>query len=449
MDVQVKRLQAVDTRGPACPLAVGACAPEPEARARSGASSRRRWLTRLGAAAGALLLAACASVGPPAGRAVLEPAPGVGPLIGLPADFYPPAAPASAGMEQLARSGIPRFKRLSAQERVVEHRVAAAVEQDPARALQGARRLATASGSAEQPVFEVDAIKMLFEGYGIGRSPANPGEARVRLTLNHAMHPTAVAVARLAFVERLDALQRLPEGHPGRVVFVTSGGCAAGKGDLYAMARSVLGPDARFGAIWDAAGEGNALENAWILEAARVRGLRVVFGWAEADPAMRYDSVLARAAYSGRVVDVLTFVDSYVYGGTVFRRFLESPPYRAAQAAGWATSFGVAPGAFDSASLKDPSKPAYPQAHALGRRGEPLRPQDLMATPDRMVALRAALGVLEAHLAQARSAGRDTDDLLQGALGNALKFLDDEPAEVAALLREAYRRLAVGGRRSA
>lgn len=448
MTVQVVRPQAASQRSARSVLGTNDLPIRYARHTRSSARGRQPWLARLACAAGAWLLVACASVGPPAGRAVLEPTPGVGPLISLPTDFYPPSAPVSAGVEQLARLGIPRFKRLSAHERAAEARVADAVEQDPARALQGARRLAVASGSAEQPVFEVDAVKGLFEGYGIGRSPATPGEARVRLTLNHAMHPTAVAVARLALIDRLDALQSLPKGHAGRVIFVTSGGCAAGKGDLYAMARSALGPDVRFGAIWDAAGEGNALENAWILEAARVRGLRVVFGWAEADPAMRYDSVLARAAYSGRVVDVLTFVDSYVYGGAVFRRFLESPQYRAAQAAGWATSFGVAPGAFDSASLKDPSKPAYPQARALGRRGEPLGPGDLMPTPDRMVALRAALGVLEAHLAQARSAGRHTDDLLQGALGNALKFLDEEPAEVAALLREAYRRLAAGGRSS-
>ncbi len=394
-----------------------------------------------------MLLAACAGVVPLAEHHAVEPAPGATSLIGLPTDFYPPQATAADGLQQLSRSGIPRLRRLSAEERAVETRVATAVEQDPARALEGARRLAAASGGADQPVYEVDAVKHLFEGYGVRRAPANPAEARFRLTQNHALHPTAVAVTRLAFLERLDALKRLPVGDPRRVVFVTGGGCAAGKGDLFAMARSAIGPDVRFGAVWDAAGEGNSLEKPWILAAARSRGLKAVFGWAEADPEIRYDAVLLRAASSGRVVDVLTFVDSYVQGGAVFRRFLESPAYLAAEAAGEATSFGIAPGPFDPASLKDRSKPAYPQARALNRPGTPLRPADLAAAPDRIGSLQAALRVLEAHLLAARASGRNTDDLLQGALGNTLKFLDDEPVAVRTLLRDAHARLVREGHR--
>lgn len=409
------------------------------------ATSRPSWPCRIAMAAGALLLTACAAAPLPAERSLPRPVDSGTALISLPANFYPPAATAKAGLEQLTGAGIPRLRHLSAEERAVETRVAMTVERAPERALEGARRLATAAGSAAQPVFEVDAVKHLFEGYGIGRAPASPEEMRFRLTRNHALHPAAVAVARLAFIERLDALQSLPAGDPGRVIFVTGGGCAAGKGDLFSMARSTLGPDVRFGAIWDAAGEGNALENAWILAAARARGLAVVFGWAEADPAMRYDAVLARAALSGRVVDVLTFVDSYVQGGAVFRRFLESPEYRAAQAAGQATSFGVAPGDFDPASLVDRSKPAYPQARALNRLGEPLRPGNLAAPPDRLGSLQAALRVLETHLERARAAGRQTDDLLQGALGNTLKFLDEEPAAVRTLLLDAHARLASAG----
>lgn len=418
------------------------------ARDDRGAPPRRVWLARLAMSAGAMLLAACASVVPLAERHALDPAPDAAPLIGLPTDFYPPQANAADGLQQLSRSGIPRQRRLSSEERAVETRVATVVERDPGRALEGARRLAAASGGAEQPVYEVDAVKHLFEGYGVGRAPANPAEARFRLTQNHALHPTAVAVARLAFIERLDALQRLPAGDPRRVVFVTGGGCAAGKGDLFSMARSALGPDVRFGAVWDAAGEGNALENAWILAAARARGLKVVFGWAEADPAIRYDAVLARAASSGRVVDVLTFVDSYVQGVTVFRRFLESPAYRAAEAGGEATSFGIAPGAFDPASLRDRSKPAYPQARALNHPGTPLRPADLATAPDRIGSLQAALRVLEAYLQSAEASGRNTDDLLQGALGNTMKFLDEEPAAVITLLRDAHARLVREGRPS-
>ena len=167
----------------------------------------------------------------------------------------------------------------------------------------------------------------------------------------------------------------------------------------------------------------------------------MVFGWAEADPALSYDSVLARAALSGRVVVVLTFVDSYVQGAIVFRRFLESPDYLAAESVGDATSFGIAPGPFDPASLKDRSKPAYPQARPLNRPGTPLRPGDLAPVPDRIGSLQAALRVLEDQLQAAGGAARNTDDLMLGALGNTLKFLDQEPSAVSTLLRNAHARL--------
>jgi hypothetical protein len=403
-------------------------------------------LTRWALAAAWLLLSACSTATAPAGRAVLEPQGSATSLIALPTGHFDATAPAARGIETLGRSGVPRLERLSPAERETETRIAEAVQRDPAGAVEAARRLAIAAGSPAQPVFEVDAMKYLFHGYGTARAPVDEAQRRMRLTQNHALHPSAVAVARLAFLARLDELQALPASDPARVVFVTSGGCAAGKGDLFAMSRSVVAPGLRFGAVWDAAGEGNALENPWILAAARARGLQVVFGWAEADPATRYDAVLARAVITGRVVDVLTFVNSYTEGSAEFRRFLESPEYRAAEAAGVAVSFGVAPGLFDPASLKDRSRPAYPQARALSRPGEPLTARHLAPPPDRLSALKASLQILEAELRAARASGRATDDLLQGALGNSLKFLDDESPQVGELLREAHARLTAAGR---
>jgi hypothetical protein len=76
----------------------------------------------------------------------------------------------------------------------------------------------------------------------------------------------------------------------------------------------------------------------------------------------------------------------------------------------------------------------------------PLRPADLATAPDRIGSLQATLRVLEAHLQAAGASGRNTDDLLQGALGNTLKFLDEEPAAVSTLLRDAHARLVHGGR---
>jgi hypothetical protein len=82
----------------------------------------------------------------------------------------------------------------------------------------------------------------------------------------------------------------------------------------------------------------------------------------------------------------------------------------------------------------------------LSRPGEPLTARHLAPPPDKLPALKAALQLLEAELRAARASGRATDDLLQGALGNSLKFLDDESPQVGDLLREAHARLTAAGR---
>ena len=407
----------------------------------------RTWMAKAGLFASFIFAsmgagqAAEAFVGVPPDRAVLPSFSATNSLIGLPTDFFDPAASAAVSREKLQRIGVPRFARLSPKERTVETQLADALEHDPASAVKGMRALAEASGSPDLPVFEVDAAKFLFDGYGSGRRPANATELEFRLQFNHVLHPSAVAIARLAFIERLDQLSAVPEDDRHRVIFVTSGGCAAGKGDLLTLARSALGDRAQFGAVWDSAGEGDALENAWILRAAQKRGLRVLFGYAQADPATRYASVLSRAELSGRVVDVLTFVDSYSHGAAVFREFLASSEYRAAVATGAATSIGIEPGEFDLASLKDRSLPAYPHAHGLNPTGQTLEAAHLAEPPNKQASLRAALEILDTHVQAARQAGRNVAPLVVGALGRTLKFLDDEEPTVRELILGYSRRL--------
>jgi len=412
-------------------------------------SSRlRAWSAVVGLVVGAFIAPLCPAraaellVAAPQGQAVLPSPSATTSLIGLPVDFFDPGAGASEGRARLQRVGIPRFARLSPAERVIETRLADAVQRDPASAVQGMRALAEASGSPDLPVFEVDAAKLLFEGYGSGRRPANAAELGFRLRFNHVLHPSAVAIARLAFLERLDQLSALPDDDVHRLIFVTNGGCAAGKGDLLTLARSALGDKAQFGAVWDSAGEGDALENAWILRAAQKRRLKVLFGFAQADPATRYASVLSRAELSGRVVDVLTFVDSYSHGAEVFRNFLASGEYRAAVASGMATTIGIAPGEFDLASLKDRSLPEYPHAHGLNPPGQALEVAHLAEPPNKEASLLAALEILELHVQTARAAGRDVGPLLVGALGRTLKFLDDEEPAVRDLILRYSERLA-------
>jgi hypothetical protein len=366
---------------------------------------------------------------PQPGQRVLQPVAGKTPLIGLPADVFDPAAPATECRVSLARDGVPRQQRLSAAEREVETGFAEWVQTRVHDAVDAALRLAEAAGSADQPVFEVDGMKRLVPEYGAAGKPASPAEFRFRLAHNHALHPAAVALARLAFLGRLDALAKLPEGHELKQVFVTNGGCAAGKGSLTNTVKDALGDRATFGAVWDAAGEGDALENAWILEAASRRGIRVIYGYAEADPATRYQGVLERGTDTGRVVDVLTFINSYCDGAAVFRDFLGSPEYERAVASGRATAFGINPGEFDLASLEDKSKPAFPNLRNLNPRGS-LAPADLAAPPDRLRSLEAALGILETFVKKARAEGKDPEPVARAAISNAIKFLDTQPAEV-------------------
>lgn len=378
--------------------------------------------------------------GAPPGVLVTAPGTASTPLIGLHSDHFDPVSRGQALRAQIAREGIPRQPRLSAREREIETAFAEWIEGDPSRAVEAAARLAEANGSPDQPIFEVDSIKRLVPEYGSDGKPSSDDEYLFRLEHNHALHPAAVALARMAFIDRLDVLATLPAGDPAKRVFVTNGGCAAGKGSLTEIVKNALGDKARFGAVWDAAGEGDALENAWVLRAAGARDIDVVFGYAQADPRTRYEGVLARAEGTGRVVDVLTFVNSYAEGARAFRAFLDSAEYRAAVADGKAVAFGIDPGEFDMASLKDRSKPAFPDLRNLNPSGS-LRPEDMAPPPDKLAALEAALGILEAYVAKAREEGKDPLPVARGALGNALKFAADQPEAVGAAMQDSYERI--------
>jgi hypothetical protein len=126
---------------------------------------------------------------------------------------------------------------------------------------------------------------------------------------------------------------------------------------------------------------------------------------------------------------VLTFINSYCDGAAAFRDFHGSPEYGRAVASGRVASFGINPGEFDLASLKDKSKPAFPDLRNLNPTGS-LRPEDLAPPPDRLESLVAALAILERFENESRSKGEDPEPVATAALTNALKFLDIQPAEV-------------------
>jgi hypothetical protein len=352
-----------------------------------------------------------ALVGPPKGATVAKP--GEQSLIGLKDDYFDPKASYEENLATLKREGIPRFALLSEQERAHETAFIDAVMKDPETHLAGAGRLALEE-KPPLPMFEVDAMKRLYDPYGRDKKPASADERALRLEINHALHPTAVAVARLAFLKQLDELAKLPDDDPHKSVMVTCGGCAAGKSDMFKMIARLRG-DLPFGAVWDAAGEGDARENQWILEACKSRGITAQFGFAAASPMTRYNDVLARSEAVGRVVDVATFTNSYVEGSKNMKAFMESPQYKAAEQSGWAHTLVVDVGEYDTKTR------TYPDAHAV-REGE-ARSSDIPTPPPTREVFAKALEVLEGYAQRRAEQGKSNTEVLTGALVQAAKFV--------------------------
>lgn len=339
--------------------------------------------------------------------------------IGLPLEFISPLESGGAALGRL-QLGIPRFDRLTATERKHESAFAAMVEKDPRAVVDLAftRAQDPRTGSF---VFEVDATKKLYDPYGVGRAPASASEAAVRATANHALHPTATAVTRAAFLSRLDELSKLPTDDPRRSVLVTNGGCAAGKGSLTTLVRQLNNDTFSYGAVWDAAGEQEATENAWVLEAARARELSVTFGFVQNDPLGRYEDVLGRFDGTGRVVDPVTFARSYSRGTENLKAFLSSPEYLSYQAEGRANAVGLYTGRFDLRALKDKSLPEYPELRLLGEGGL-IAAEHIEPVPSAADIVNTASAQYDAHLAQRRAANKPVELLETGVKASTAKF---------------------------
>lgn len=150
---------------------------------------------------------------------------------------------------------------------------------------------------------------------------------------NTAIHQTANALSKRAFVKYLDdVVSKYPQGDPRRSVLVTQGGCAAGKGSSLSRAedpdspyKDVIPTASKVGAVWDAAGEQNATENAWVLKECKARGIKAIFAYVYADPNDTWDApdrgVIRRAERKGRMVDARLFADSYAEGARNMHEF--------------------------------------------------------------------------------------------------------------------------------
>lgn len=234
--------------------------------------------------------------------------------------------------DQVARVGVggkqmppppqlTRLRNLRPDEQAIESRMNDPFESNP----EGAARAFLDAAKAQNYVFETDGAKELLPEWSRPDlppdqkgQPINPERAAFRGKYNAVLHQAANAIAKRAFISRLDEIERLPVDK--RRVLVTSGGVASGKGSALAaqpdLAKSVA-------ATWDAAGEQNATENEWLLAECKKRGIRPTFLFVHANPMDSWPGVVERAKGIGRMVDAQLFADSYAIGGQNFADFHE------------------------------------------------------------------------------------------------------------------------------
>lgn len=346
--------------------------PAPKSSLAEPPSAAREPLHRTAAAAlaGGMLGAHDATAGTPA---IPSPEPAQPAMVAsAPAhpvpghELEPPATPSPVhnpdvhevdehGITKAARVGVPAdqipdripvLPNLTARERRVETKFREKYEQNPDRMANqfGEVVREKAKKDNDVPTFGTDDAKVLSKHWAPPMPPMpsdnTPPEVKQRYqealhersknraTLNLALHQTANAIAKRAFVKHLDTLK------PGDKVMITNGGVASGKG--YGLSKDDSGnprvPRAyalkqQAKAVWDSAGDQNATENKWIQEELEKRGLKGLYVYTSADPNESWTNkkrgVVKRAGdqNDGRMVDAHVFADSYVKGAQNFDAF--------------------------------------------------------------------------------------------------------------------------------
>ena len=237
--------------------------------------------------------------------------------VGVPADEVPPPPP------------IPRIPNLTPHEREAEESFASAYEKNSDEMAKQFRDDAISHAKpGEPPTFGTDDAKVLFGAWNgkrkDGSDMAPEERADVRATLNVALHQTANAIAKNAFLKHLDTLKA------GDEILVTVGGCGAGKGYALSQVPEAVAMKVASKAVWDSAGDQNATENVWIQKEAEKRGLVANYVYISSDPHIHWADpkmgVVARAGNpkDGRMVDSHVFADSYAIGAKNHEAFHES-----------------------------------------------------------------------------------------------------------------------------
>lgn len=240
------------------------------------------------------------------------------------------------GITKAARVGVPAnevpdkispLPNLTPRERHAEQRFREAYEKNPDKMADDFLKIAHKIGADKggPPEFGTDDAKLLAKQWQSPELEQNKEQrAKNRATLNLALHATANAIAKRAFVKHLDTLK------PGDQVMVTVGGVAAGKGWAIKKVPQVKSLKDQSKAVWDSAGDQSATENPWIQQELEKRGLKGVYVYVHADPYRQWADpkrgVVQRAGdpEDGRMVDAHVFADSYAIGAQNHQKFAEA-----------------------------------------------------------------------------------------------------------------------------
>ncbi len=236
------------------------------------------------------------------------------------------------GVTDAARVGVPAFSvppppaigrlpNLTPHERAVEHAFIEHYEADPDGVAGGFRdTILKSTKPGDPPTFGTDDAKTISEAWS---HPDAETRLANRSTLNLAVHQTANAICKRAFLQHLDTLDK------GDQILVTVGGCGAGKSYGLDHVPQALAMKAESKAVWDSAGDQNATENPWVQSEAEKRGLKVNYVYVHADPETQWANpkmgVVARATKpdNGRMIDARVYADSYELGAKNHAAFAE------------------------------------------------------------------------------------------------------------------------------
>ncbi len=213
---------------------------------------------------------------------------------------------------------VPRLPNLPPAQAAAQERFAQLYERhgDKVAAIYNDRVKKGLIGDKDGKTFATDDAKLLSKDY----NPTEGSDAdklAARGHMNLATHNAASAIAKKAFLKRLDEIAADPTA--SKTVLVTGGGVGAGKS--YGLKARPEIKD-RAGVVWDAAGEANSTEMPWVIEEAKKRGLQTEIVYVHQVPDASWQNmeygVIPRGIKNGRMVDARLHADSYAEGARNF-----------------------------------------------------------------------------------------------------------------------------------